>query len=150
MRCCPMCLQHVHYSVSMAFVGSVFVVIAVLCVPSLSLLNNFLSTELSRSNATGAWGGLGVGGLAWGGLWLGCGLGRLVGCSSALGLWLRLQPPGFLGTYPPLATWALIELLWFTLNTWLVYCALHTKRTWTEFGTYKIISGSFLHVPYLF
>ena len=28
-------------------------------------------------------------------------------CSSALGLWLRLQPPGFLGTYPPIATWAL-------------------------------------------
>ena len=65
--------------------------------------NNFLSTEPSGSSVTGACGGLGTGGS-----WLGCGLGRPVGCSSALGLWLRLQPPGFLGTYPPIATWALI------------------------------------------
>ena len=62
----------------------------------------FLSTELSGSSVTGAWGVPGTGGS-----WLGCGLGRPVGCSSALGMWLRLQPPGFLGTYPPLATWAL-------------------------------------------
>ena len=48
----------------------------------------------------GAWRVLGMGDS-----WLGCGLGRPVGYSSALGLWLRLQPPGFLSTFPPLATW---------------------------------------------
>ena len=102
MRCRPMCLQLVHYSVSVVFVGSVCCSLAVLGVPSLSSLNNCLSTELSGSSVTGAWGGLGKRGS-----WLGCGLGRPVGCSSALGLWLQLQPPGFLGTYPPIATWAL-------------------------------------------
>ena len=66
---------------------------------------NFLSTELSGSSVMGAWGGLGAGGS-----WLGCGLGRPVRCSSALGLWLGLQPPGFLGTYPSIATWALIYI----------------------------------------
>ena len=50
-------------------------------------------------------------GLGAGDLWLGCGLGRPVGCSSALGLWLRLQPQGFLGTYPPLATWVLMLII---------------------------------------
>ena len=54
MRCCPMCLQCVHYSVSVAFVGSVCCSLAVLGVPSLSPLNNFLSTELSGSSVTGA------------------------------------------------------------------------------------------------
>ena len=73
----------------------------ILGVPS---LNNFLSTELSGSSVMGAWVGIGAGGS-----WLGCGLGRPVGCSSALGLWLWLQPLGFLGTYPPLATWALTD-----------------------------------------
>jgi len=29
---------------------------------------------------------------------------------QALGMWLRLQTPGFVGTFPPLATWALINL----------------------------------------
>ena len=61
-----------------------------------------VSTELSGSSVTGACGGLGAGGS-----WLGCGSGRPVTWSSALGLRLRLQPPGFLGTFPPLATWAL-------------------------------------------
>jgi len=53
--------------------------------------------------------GLCVTGACWepwaGGSWLGCRLGRPVGCSSTLGIWLQLQPPG---TFPPLATWALI------------------------------------------
>ena len=90
-------------SFCVAFVGSVCCSLVVLSVPSLSPpLNNCLSTELSGSSVTGAWGGLGAGGSC-----LGCGLGRPVGCSSAFGLWLRLQPPGFLGTHPPLATWAL-------------------------------------------
>ena len=68
---------------------------------------------------TGAWGGLGAGG--W---WLGCRLGRPVGCSSALGVWLRLQRPGFLGTYPPIATWALIALYYHSVlfNYWYLYC----------------------------
>ena len=41
----------------------------------------FVSTELSGSSVTGALGGPGAGGS-----WLGCGLGRPVGCSSALGM----------------------------------------------------------------
>ena len=107
MRCHPMCLQRVHYSVSVAFVGSVCCSLVVLGVPSLSPLNNCLSTELSGSRVTGAWGRLGAGGS-----WLGCRLGRPVGCSSALGLWLQLQPPSFLGTYPPIATWALTFIIY--------------------------------------
>ena len=59
----------------------------------------FLSTEPSGLSVTGACRGLG----AWG-LWLGCGLGRSVVCSSALGMWLQLQLLGFVGTFPPLAT----------------------------------------------
>ena len=54
MHCRPMCLQCVHYSVSVAFVGSVCCSLAILGVPSLSPLNNFLSTELSGSSVTGA------------------------------------------------------------------------------------------------
>ena len=41
----------------------------------------YYSTELSGSSVTGALGGPGAGGS-----WLGCGLGRPVGCSSALGM----------------------------------------------------------------
>ena len=52
MHCCPMCLQRVHYSVSVVFVGSVCCSLAVLSVPTLSPLNNFLSTELSGSSVT--------------------------------------------------------------------------------------------------
>jgi len=65
----------------------------------------------SGLSVMGACRGLGVGGS-----WLGCGLGRPVGCSSALGMWLWLQPPGFVGTFPPLATWALILIYWLVLT----------------------------------
>ena len=41
----------------------------------------FFPTEPSGLSVMGACGGLGIGGL-----WLGCGLGRPVGCSSALGM----------------------------------------------------------------
>jgi len=44
-------------------------------------LVSFLSTELSGSSGTSACGGPGAKGS-----WLGCGLGRPVGCSSALGM----------------------------------------------------------------
>ena len=53
MHCHPMCLQRVHYSVGVAFAGSVFLSLAVLGVPSLSPpLNNF--PELSGSSVMGA------------------------------------------------------------------------------------------------
>ena len=60
MRCHPMCLQRVHYSVSVAFAGfSSCGSLAVLGVPSLSpplkkKINNFLSTEPSGLSVTGA------------------------------------------------------------------------------------------------
>ena len=56
-----------------------------------------------------------------GGSWLGCRLGMSVGCSSALGMWLQLHPPGFLGTYPPLETWALN-------NTVTIACHMNKKH----------------------
>ena len=46
-----------------------------------------------------------------GGLRLGCGVGRPVRCSSALVMWLQLQPPGFRGTFLPLANWTLIIIV---------------------------------------
>ena len=56
------------------------VVLFFFCIFFLSLFI-FVSTELSGSSVTGALGGPGTGGS-----WLGCGLGRPVGCSSALGM----------------------------------------------------------------
>ena len=96
-----MCLQCVHYSVGVAFVDLVFLSLAVLCVPSLSPQNNF--PELSGSSMMGAWGGLGAGGS-----WLGCGLAGQSGVLVPWGSDCGYIPPGFLGTYSPLATWALI------------------------------------------
>ena len=81
--------------------GLNFTSLVVLSVPSPSS-QFFLSTELSGSSVTGAWGRPGMGGL-----WLGCRLARPVRCSSALVMWSQLQPLGFLGTFPPLETWAL-------------------------------------------
>jgi len=76
------------------------------CLRNHSDTNLFLAFFFHQRHLAWVW-RVPVGGLARRGSWLGCGLGRPVGCSSALGMWLRLQPPGFVGTFPPLTTWAL-------------------------------------------
>ena len=53
--------------------------------------------------------------------WLGCRLGRPLRCSSALGMWLRLQPLGFLSTFSPLATWAFMLVWQLALSYLLVF-----------------------------
>ena len=64
----------------MVFVGQLFAILRFSVFPPYPPYN-YLSTELYSSSVTGARGGLGAGGS-----WLGCGLGRPVGCSGALGL----------------------------------------------------------------
>ena len=58
-----------------------FVLCSFFCVCYYYYYYYYYSTELSGSSVTGALGGPGAGGS-----WLGCGLGRPVGCSSALGM----------------------------------------------------------------
>ena len=71
----------------------------------LAYLDYFFFPLNSSFSLTGAGSGAGCGGR---GSWLGCGQGRLLGCSCYLGLGSAAPAPRFLGTQPPCATQALM------------------------------------------